>query len=48
MGPDNKGNYFNMKWQEFTGLDIDKLFDAECLAFIHPDKRNNIENHRRQ
>jgi PAS domain S-box-containing protein len=37
IGTDNKGNYFNKKWQEFTGMNLDKLTDPERMEYVHPD-----------
>jgi two-component system CheB/CheR fusion protein len=42
-GPDMVGKYFNKKWLEFTGLDLEKMSQKERFNLIHSDDINRLK-----
>ena len=40
--PDGAHSYFNQKWMEYTGANLDDLYGSGWLDWVHPDDRQRI------
>lgn len=42
---DGYRNYFNQRWLDYSGVEIDKLYGYGWLDLVHPDDYERVKNH---